>query len=90
MCIAVCIARQAGPTVNLLQGWPYDIYSFVEPPVAHAEGELNDFRAILGHDTAIDAYRKNKLPFPDGTIITRIAWRYGRSTSPLLATRHRA
>jgi len=44
--------------------------------VAHEEGNLNDLRAILGNDTAITAYREAKLPFPDGTIIARIAWSY--------------
>ena len=44
--------------------------------VAHEEGDLNDIRAILGNDTAIKAYRDGKLPFPDGTIIARIAWSY--------------
>lgn len=44
--------------------------------VAHEEGKLNDFRAILGNDTAIKAYREGKLPFPEGTIIARIAWSY--------------
>jgi len=44
--------------------------------VAHEEGELNDIRAILGNDTAINAYREGKLPFPDGTMIARIAWTY--------------
>jgi hypothetical protein len=44
--------------------------------VAHEEGSLNDLRAILGNDTAIAAYREGKLPFPDGTIIARLAWSY--------------
>ena len=44
--------------------------------VAHEEGDLNDIRAILGNKTAINAYRDNEMPFPDGTIIARIAWRY--------------
>src|SRR3984893_15340855 len=44
--------------------------------VAHEEGKLNDLRAILGHDVAIKAYREGKLPFPDGTIIARLAWSY--------------
>jgi hypothetical protein len=44
--------------------------------VAHEEGSLNDIRAILGNDVAIKAYRGGKLPFPDGTIIARIAWNY--------------
>jgi cytochrome c553 len=44
--------------------------------VAHEEGKLNDIRAILGNDVAIKAYRERTLPFPDGTIIARLAWKY--------------
>jgi Cytochrome P460 len=44
--------------------------------VAHEEGTLNDLRAILGNDTAINAARAANLPFPDGTIIARVAWSY--------------
>ena len=44
--------------------------------VAHEEGGLNDLRAILGNDVAIAAFREGKLPFPDGTIIARLAWSY--------------
>ena len=44
--------------------------------VAHEEGNLNDLRAILGNDVAIEASREGKLPFPDGTIIARLAWSY--------------
>ena len=44
--------------------------------VAHEEGNLNDIRAGLGNDAAIKAYREEKLPFPEGTVIGRIAWRH--------------
>jgi hypothetical protein len=44
--------------------------------VAHEEGNLNDLRAILGNDVAIQASREGKLPYPDGTIIARLAWDY--------------
>src|SRR5580700_9871973 len=44
--------------------------------VAHEEGNLNDLRALLGNGIAIKAYREGKLPFPDGTIIARLAWSY--------------
>jgi hypothetical protein len=44
--------------------------------VAHEAGDLNDFRAVLGNDTAIKAYLDATLPFPDGSIILRIAWAY--------------
>jgi hypothetical protein len=42
--------------------------------VAHEEGELDDLRAILGNDVAIEAARQGSLPYPDGTIIARLAW----------------
>ena len=44
--------------------------------VAHEEGNLNDIRAILGNDIAINAYREGKLPFPEGAIIGRLAWKH--------------
>jgi Cytochrome P460 len=44
--------------------------------VAHEAGELNDFRAVLGNDVAIKAFRAGTLPLPDGTIIARLAWAY--------------
>ncbi|MCM3901033.1 MAG: cytochrome P460 family protein [Pyrinomonadaceae bacterium] len=47
--------------------------------VAREEGDLNDIRAILGNDVAIKAYRGAKLPFPEGTIIARLAWSHDAS-----------
>jgi Cytochrome P460 len=44
--------------------------------VAHEEGSLNDLRAVLGNDIAIKAVREGVLPYPDGAIIARLAWRY--------------
>ena len=44
--------------------------------VAHEEGNLNSFAAILGNDVAIKAYREGKLPFPDGTTIAALHWRF--------------
>lgn len=40
--------------------------------VAHEEGNLHSFAAVLGNDVAIKAYRDAKLPFPDGTIIAAL------------------
>ena len=44
--------------------------------VAHEEGDLHSFAAILGNDTAIEAYRAKKLPFPDGTIVAALHYRF--------------
>lgn len=42
--------------------------------VAREEGTLDDIRAILGNDQAIKTYRDGTIPFPDGTILARLAW----------------
>lgn len=47
--------------------------------VAREEGSLDDIRAVLGNDAAIKAYREGKPPFPDGTVIARLAWSYDSS-----------
>jgi hypothetical protein len=40
--------------------------------IAHEEGNLHSFAAMLGNDVAIKAYRDGTLPFPDGSIIAAL------------------
>jgi hypothetical protein len=47
--------------------------------VAHEEGNLNSFAAVLGNDFAIKAYREHELPFPDGTIIAALHYSHAPS-----------
>jgi len=77
----VCMAHASGQT----DGEAVPIFGIKIPPgyrdwrlisVAHEAGNLNDLRAVLGNDAAIKAYREEKLVFPDGTIIARLAWSY--------------
>ena len=44
--------------------------------VAHEEGDLQSFAAVLGNDVAIKAYREGKLSFPNGTIIAALHYRH--------------
>ena len=44
--------------------------------VAHEEGNLHSFAAVLGNDIAINAYREGKLPLPDGAIIVALHYRH--------------
>jgi hypothetical protein len=44
--------------------------------VAHEAGDLNDLRVVLGNALAIRAFRSGTLPFPDGTVIARLAWKH--------------
>ena len=52
----------------------YRAWRFIS--VAHEEGDLQDIRVLLGYDVAIKTYRAGKLPFPEGTVIARIAWKH--------------
>ena len=47
--------------------------------VAHEAGNNNDIRVILGNDVAMKAFRAGQVPYPDGTIIARLAWKYESS-----------
>ncbi|MGC2172104.1 MAG: cytochrome P460 family protein [Candidatus Sulfotelmatobacter sp.] len=66
--------EEAAPTFGIKIPPGYRDWKLIS--VAHEEGNLNDLRALLGNDVAIKAYRQGKLPFPDGTIIARLAWSY--------------
>ena len=47
--------------------------------VAHEEGTLHSFAAMLGNDVAIKAYRDKTLPYPDGTIIAALHYTHSPS-----------
>jgi hypothetical protein len=47
--------------------------------LAREEGTLEDIRVVLGNDTAIEAYRGDEQPFPEGTVIARLAYSYDES-----------
>ena len=44
--------------------------------VAHEEGNLHSFAAVLGNDLAIEASREGTVPFPDGAIIAALHYRH--------------
>src|ERR1700722_11136337 len=79
--VVTCLASASGPA----EGAAAPIFGIKIPAgyrdwklisVAHEAGNLNDIRAILGNDKAIEAYRMGKQSFPDGTVIARLAWNY--------------
>ena len=43
--------------------------------VATVGAPVSDMRAKLGNEVAMKAFRAGTLPFPDGTIIARLAWK---------------
>lgn len=42
---------------------------------AEEAAPLNEIRAVLGNAIAVDAYRDGALPFPDGTVLAKLAWK---------------
>jgi len=47
-------------------------------PAQEAE-PLNELRAVLGNAVAVKAYREGALPFPDGTVLVKLAWKHVQS-----------
>jgi hypothetical protein len=43
---------------------------------AHEAGNINSIGVLLGNDVAIKAYREGKLPFPDGTMLAALHYKY--------------
>ena len=84
-------ARAAAPIYGVELPPGYRDWSLIS--VARVGGNLNDLRAKLGNDLAIKAYRSGVRPFPDGTVIARLAWSQAiseennRALAPLLEPR---
>jgi Cytochrome P460 len=50
--------------------------------LAHEEGSLHSFAAVLGNDVAIKACREGTLPFPGGAVIASLHFKvFGRAQS---------
>lgn len=47
--------------------------------VATEDAPLDELRAVVGNKIAIDAYKLGKLPFPDGAMLVKLAWKRERS-----------
>ena len=52
----------------------YRQWQLIAPAVEAAP--LNEIRAVLGNEVAIKAYRDNTQPFPDGTVLAKLAWKH--------------
>lgn len=42
---------------------------------ARETAPLNELRVVLGNSIAVDAYKRGTLPFPDGTVLVKLAWK---------------
>ena len=81
MCVAALLPVAAGgadDTASAVFGvtMPAGYRDWQVISVAHEAGGLDDLRAILGNDIAMKAFREGTRPFPDGSMIGRLAWKY--------------
>jgi len=85
---AVSIAADGKPAASTPTSAASPIYGVTIPkgyrewqliaPALESE-PLNELRVVLGNKTAVDAYKKGALPFPDGTVLTKLAWKHVQS-----------
>jgi hypothetical protein len=58
--------------VTLPQGYRH--WEFIAP--AHETPPLDELRVVVGNDVALKAYREGTLPFPDGSVLVKLAWKH--------------
>lgn len=63
----------ASPIYGVTMPDGYRQWELVAPAL---EGEpLDELRAVVGNAVALRAYRAGTLPFPDGSILVKLAWK---------------
>ncbi|MDG3439012.1 cytochrome P460 family protein [Nitrospirillum amazonense] len=75
-------AGAASPLYGVTIPEGYRAWQLVAP--AQEAAPLDELRAIVGNTTAIKAYQAGTLPFPDGTVLVKLAWKH--TQSPEFAT----
>lgn len=70
----------AGPVspiygVSLPEG--YRDWPLVAP--AQEAAPLDELRVVVANPTALKAYRENTRPFPDGSVLVKLAWKHEQS-----------
>ncbi|MFK4387350.1 cytochrome P460 family protein [Bradyrhizobium sp. USDA 223] len=75
-------AANASPIFGVTIPAGYKQWELIAP--AEEAAPLDELRAVVGNQAAIDAYQAGKLPFPDGTVLVKRAWK--RKQSPEFAS----
>jgi hypothetical protein len=66
--------QEASPIYGVTIPEGYRQWELIAP--AQEAEPLNELRAVLGNATAVEAYREGTLPFPDGTMLAKLAWKH--------------
>ena len=70
-------AEDASPIFGVKIPAGYRDWVLVAP--AQEAAPLDELRSVVGNDKALKAYRANSLPFPDGTVLVKLAWKHTAS-----------
>lgn len=74
----------ASPLYGVTIPKDYRQWQLIAPSMAG--GTLNELRVVLGNAKAVEAYDKGTLPFPDGTVLTKLSWKHVQSPEFATAT----
>lgn len=74
---AVAASSPASPIYGVAIPDGYRQWAFIAPAL---EAEpLDEFRVVVGNGIAAEAYAQGTLPFPDGAVLVRLAWKRRQS-----------
>jgi hypothetical protein len=71
--VALGDSGDASPIYGVKLPDGYRQWPLVAPALEGAP--LEELRAVLGNEQAIKAYQASTLPFPDGTVLVKLAWK---------------
>lgn len=77
-------SENASPIYGVTIPDGYRDWRFIAP--AQEAPPLDELPAVLGNDIAVEAYKKGTLPFPDGSILVKLAYKREQSTEFAPAT----
>ncbi|QNK02123.1 cytochrome P460 family protein [Dyella telluris] len=66
-------ATPASPVYGVTLPQGYRQWELIAPALEDAP--LNELRAVVGNAVAVDAYHRDSQPFPDGTVLVKLAWK---------------
>lgn len=65
--------ERAAPIYDVTLPDGYRGWELIAP--AEEAPPLDELRAVVGNTAAVEAYRSGTLPFPDGTVLVKLAWK---------------
>ncbi|MFJ3007459.1 cytochrome P460 family protein [Pseudomonas fluorescens] len=77
MAYAVEEVANASPIYGVTLPEGYRQWELIAPAVE--ADPLNEIRAVVGNPSAMQAYKDGTLPFPDGSILVKLAWKHVQS-----------